>query len=252
MSNSPCFTLVVKLVIPSSIYWTQENTGTCQLNSSPAVRSLVWAARSQISSKYDRKIVQNMRTTKWAHDATHVSIPQRDNSRVCLNDSEASVFSAIALRKQYSWCIWQTDWAKQSLSSTSYLHSHPILLISHNFFWSSILWHANLVQVCLPWRAGRWMYNVLRKLMQRKKVRIIIKEKNSTVGIRQKDRKRNYCGCPDSLRFWSLALYTRKAGRAETDQSWSELELASQSGQSLRASKALNIWSKSALSLHWP
>ena len=123
----------------------------------PAVRSLVWAARSKISSKYARKIVQNMRTTKWAHDATHVSIPQRDNSRGCLNDSEASVFSAIALRKQYSWCIWQTDWAKQSLSSTSYLHSHPIVLISHDSFWSSILWHANLVQVCLPWRAGRWI-----------------------------------------------------------------------------------------------
>ena len=34
ISNATCFTLVVKLVIPTSIYWTQENFGTCQLNSS--------------------------------------------------------------------------------------------------------------------------------------------------------------------------------------------------------------------------
>ena len=190
----------------------------------PAVRSLVWAARSQISSKYDRKIVQNMRTTKWAHDATHVSIPQRDNSRVCLNDSEASVFSAIALRKQYSWCIWQTDWAKQSLSSTSYLHSHPILLISHNFFWSSILWHANLVQVCLPWRAGRWMYNVLRKLMQRKKVRIIIKEKNSTVGIRQKEKLLWLPGFSPILKLSSLHTKSRPSRNgSELIGAWARL-----------------------------
>ena len=211
----------------------------------PAVRSLVWAARSKISSKYARKIVQNMRTTKWAHDATHVSIPQRDNSRGCLNDSEASVFSAIALRKQYSWCIWQTDWAKQSLSSTSYLHSHPIVLISHDSFWSSILWHANLVQVCLPWRAGRWMYNVLRKLMQGKKVRTIIKEKNSTVGIRQKEKLLWLPGFSPILKL-QVSLYTRKAGRAETDQSWSELI-----GAWARLSE-WSIWSKSALSLRWP
>ena len=184
----------------------------------PAVRSLVWAARSQISSKYDRKIVQNMRTTKWAHHATHVSIPQRDNSRVCLNDSEASVFSAIALRKQYSWCIWQTDWAKQSLSSTSYLLSHPILFLVVNLVTCES--RASLSSL------KGWEMDVqcVAKTHAQKKVRTIIKEKNSTVGKRQKEKLLWLPGFSPILKLSSLHTKSRPSRNgSELIGAWARL-----------------------------
>ena len=121
MSNSPCFTLVVKLVIPSSIYWTQENTGTCQLNSSQPCVLGYELHDPQIRSKYDRKTVQNMEPQNERTMPHHVSIPQRDNSRGCLKRFGSFWFS-VRLRRASN--------TQRALAQSTELRCHRSLILS--------------------------------------------------------------------------------------------------------------------------